>query len=76
MTGGDGSVVTGTDVEAVIVLEEEGPLRCVDSGSEALRLDHVVSGFGSNFFDLRHGAGWIRVFRNGGRKKTETRESE
>lgn len=72
MAGGDGSVVTRTDVEAVIVLEEEGPLRCVDGGSETLRLDHVLSRFGSNFFDLRHGAGWVRVFRNGGRKKTAT----
>ena len=61
VAGGDGSVVTGTDVEAVVVLEEEGPLGCVDGGGEALGLDHVVSGVGWNFFDFCHGGGWVRV---------------
>lgn len=46
VTGADWSVVTGTDVEAVVVLEEDGPLRSVDGGSETLWLDHVVSGVG------------------------------
>jgi len=46
VTGADWSVVTGTDVEAVVVLEEDGPLRSVDGWSETLWLDHVVSGVG------------------------------
>ncbi|EOA24056.1 hypothetical protein CARUB_v10017275mg [Capsella rubella] len=46
VTGADWSVVTGTDVELVVVLEEDGPLRSVDCWSETLWLDHVVSGVG------------------------------
>lgn len=40
VTGGDGGVVAGADVEAIVVFEEDGPLRGVDGGSEALRLYH------------------------------------
>ena len=40
VAGGDGGVVAGADVEAVVVFEENGPLGGVDGGSEALRLYH------------------------------------
>ncbi len=35
--------MSGSDVEAVVVFEEDGPLGSVDGGSEALGLDHEVS---------------------------------
>ena len=40
VAGGNGGVVAGADVEALVVFEENGPLGGVDGGSEALGLDH------------------------------------
>lgn len=42
VTVGKRRVVSGSYIEAVVVLQENRPLRGVDRGSEALRLDDVV----------------------------------
>ncbi|KAL6975852.1 hypothetical protein U1Q18_024648 [Sarracenia purpurea var. burkii] len=40
--GGERGVVFGSDIEAVVVLEENRPLRGVEGGSEALGVDQKV----------------------------------
>lgn len=42
VAGGERGVVAGADVEAVVVLEEDRPLRCVERWSEGLGFDQVV----------------------------------
>lgn len=42
VAGGERGVVAGTDVEAVVVFEEDGPLGGVDGGCELLRFDHEL----------------------------------
>lgn len=42
VTGGDRGVVSGADVEAVVVLKEDWPFGGVYGGSEALWFDHEV----------------------------------
>ena len=42
VTGGERGVVSGSHVEAIVVLEEDRPLRGVNGWSEALGLDHEV----------------------------------
>lgn len=42
VTGGERGVVSGSYVEAVVVLEEDRPLGSVNGGCETLGLDHEI----------------------------------
>lgn len=52
VSGGERGVVSGSYVEAVVVLEEDWPLGCVYGWREALWLDQVVDGVGFRLQDV------------------------
>ncbi|PON66899.1 hypothetical protein PanWU01x14_106850 [Parasponia andersonii] len=67
VTGGKRSVVSGPYIEAIVVLEEDRPLRSVNGGSVALRLDHeigvlLLSRIGAQIGDWLWGV-WCLIFR-------------
>lgn len=67
VTGGKRGVVSGSNIEAVVVFEEDRPLGSVNGGGEALGLDHVVgvvvlSGLGVHNLECLRGIYGVVVF--------------